>query len=63
MQKSELAFSMCRCAGEFKETFSKHFFTEKTNMNTLNDFFTTMMEICNYYSLTKLKSYLETVIF
>ncbi len=60
-QKSELAFAVCKCAGEFKETFSKVFFVEKSNIRNLNDFFSTLKIICNYYGMTKIKSYLSSI--
>lgn len=60
-QKSELTFGMCSCGGEFKETFTSNFFIEKTNIRTVNDLFSTIRNISNYYSFSKLEGYLSNV--
>ena len=63
MQKADLCWHLCKCSGEYIETFSFIYFkNNNSNMNNLKDFFTVIISICNYYKFEKLKAYVLAVI-
>ena len=57
-QKNEFTFSLCRCAGEFKKTFDDNILGGNSNMETINDFLSTLKDIANYYGFEMLKTLL-----
>lgn len=62
-QKSELVFPVCECSGQYVETFNKHFLDAYIgcHIKNIDEYFTTLKFICNYYGFNKVKGYLKTI--
>ncbi len=63
MQKNELIFTRCECAGEFIKTFEEDFFKKinggNTNIKTMDEFIEVVYNLANYYRFDNLKSMVE----
>jgi len=63
MQKNELIFTRCECAGEFVKTFEEDFFKKinggNTNIKTMDEFVEVIYNISNYYRFDQLKAMIE----
>jgi len=63
MQKNEMIFTRCECAGEFIRTFEEDFFKKinggNNNIKTMDEFVDVIYNISNYYRFDNLKALIE----
>jgi len=66
MQKNELIFTRCECAGEFVKTFEEDFFKKvnggNANIKSMDEFLDVIYNISNYYRFDNLKAMIEQLI-
>lgn len=63
MQKNELIFIRCECAGEFLKTYEDNFLKKSSsnNIKTMEEFLDVILNISNYFRFENLKAMLEQV--
>ena len=63
MQKNEMIFIRCECAGDFVKTYEDNILKKTGNINNMDEFLNIILNIANYYRFDNLKAMLEQVIF
>jgi hypothetical protein len=65
MQKNELIFTRCECAGDFLKTYEENFFEKISgnNIKSMDEFLEVVFNIANYYQFINLRALLEQVNF
>ena len=59
MQKNEMIFTRCKCAGDYIRTFEENIFLNIPNIKTIDEYLDNIFNIANFYSFDTLKAMLS----